>query len=327
MSLLAVTDLHVDIGATPVVSGVSFELERGERLGLIGESGSGKSITALALIGLLPETASASGRVELDGLDLLTAGERRRCAIRGDRVGMIFQEPQTALNPVMRIGRQVAEVVSVHRGGSRRSALVRALELLQRVELSDPGRVARAYPHELSGGQRQRVMVAMAIACSPSLVLAAEPTTALDVTVQAQVLRLLGRLVAEEGSALMLISHDLAVVSGMCDRIMVMYGGTIVEQGPTAAVLAEPRHPYTLGLLATSSAMSVNADGGGELPAIPGSVPPPGGFPSGCVFRSRCARATARCTTSPPLEGAPHAFACWHPVDADALARTGGGGR
>jgi len=325
MSLLSVTDLHVRIGEIPVVSGLSFVLERGGRLGLIGESGSGKSMAALALIGLLPDVASASGRIEFDGQELIGLSERRRCALRGDRVGMIFQEPMTALNPVMRVGNQVAEVVRVHRGGSRRSTLARALELLQRVEFPDPERIARAYPHELSGGQRQRIMVAMAVACSPSLVLADEPTTALDVTVQAQMLRLLARLVAEEESALILISHDLAVVSGMCDRIMVMYGGKIVERGPTASVLEAPRHPYTLGLLATSSAMSVSADGGAVLPTIPGSVPALGRFPAGCVFRSRCPRATAKCRTEPPLAGEPHGFACWHPVDTGALAQTIGG--
>jgi peptide/nickel transport system ATP-binding protein len=325
MSLLSVTDLHVRIGEIPVVSGLSFVLERGGRLGLIGESGSGKSMAALALIGLLPDVASASGRIEFDGQELIGLSERRRCALRGDRVGMIFQEPMTALNPVMRVGNQVAEVVRVHRGGSRRSTLARALELLQRVEFPDPERIARAYPHELSGGQRQRIMVAMAVACSPSLVLADEPTTALDVTVQAQMLRLLARLVAEEESALILISHDLAVVSGMCDRIMVMYGGKIVERGPTASVLEAPRHPYTLGLLATSSAMSVSADGGAVLPTIPGSVPALGRFPAGCVFRSRCSRATGKCRTEPPLTGELHGFACWHPVDTGALAQTVGG--
>jgi oligopeptide/dipeptide ABC transporter ATP-binding protein len=313
VTLLQVDGLTVRIGGAEVVGDVSFALERGERLGLIGESGSGKSMTALALIGLLPEEASVEGRVVLDGDDLVAMSEGRRCDLRGDRIGMIFQEPMTALNPVMRVGNQVAEVVRRHRGGSRRSTRERALELLRRVEFAE--RIARAYPHELSGGQRQRVMVAMAIACSPALVLADEPTTALDVTVQAQVLELLARLVAEEDAALVLISHDLAVVSGMCDRLLVMYGGRIVESGPTDDVLERPRHPYTVGLLATSTAMAEGGRRGRTLPTIRGSVPGLGRFPEGCVFRSRCERATDRCRTMPPLEGAGHAFACWHPVE------------
>ncbi|HEX7084528.1 MAG TPA: ABC transporter ATP-binding protein [Gaiellaceae bacterium] len=324
MTLLAVEDLTVRFGDAAVVADVSFELERAGRLGLIGESGSGKSMTALALIGLLPEEVTVSGRVLFDGHDVISMSEARRCALRGDRIGMIFQEPMTALNPVMRVGNQVAEVVRLHRGGSRRSSHERALELLERVEFRDPPRIARSYPHELSGGQRQRIMVAMAVACSPALVLADEPTTALDVTVQAQMLRLLGRLVSEEGAALVLISHDLAVVSSTCDRLLVMYGGRIVERGPTATVLERPRHPYTAGLLATSSAVSEGAARGPELPTIRGSVPAAGRFPAGCVFRSRCDRATDECKTMPPLEGDEHAFACWHPIEQPAAASVGG---
>jgi len=315
VTLLQVDGLTVRFGRAEVVGDVSFALERGERIGLIGESGSGKSMTALALIGLLPDDATTEGRALLDGDDLLTMSESKRCDLRGDRVGMIFQEPMTALNPVMRVGNQVAEVVRRHRGGSKRASWGRALELLARVEFTDPQRIASSYPHELSGGQRQRIMVAMAIACSPALVLADEPTTALDVTVQAQVLELLARLVSEEDAALVLISHDLAVVSGMCDRLLVMYGGRIVESGPTNVVLEQPRHPYTVGLLATSTAMAEGAARGRTLPTIRGSVPGLGQFPAGCVFRSRCERATDRCRTTPPLAGEGHAFACWHPVE------------
>ena len=316
MTLLEVDTLAVELGGAAVVGDVSFRLERGERLGLIGESGSGKSMTALALIGLLTEEAIVSGHVLLDGRDLIGMAEAQLCELRGDRIGMIFQEPMTALNPVMRVGHQVAEVVRQHRGGTRRAARGRALELLGRVEFRDPERIARSYPHELSGGQRQRIILAMAVACSPALVLADEPTTALDVTVQAQMLRLLGRVVSEEGAALMLISHDLAVVSSMCDRLLVMYGGRIVEHGPTAAVLEQPRHPYTAGLLATSSAMSDGTVAHGQpLPTIRGSVPGLGRFPDGCVFRSRCGRATDACRVRPPLDGGTHAFACWHPIE------------
>ncbi len=315
MSFLEVDGLSVRLGGAAVLSDVSFTLERGERVGLIGESGSGKSMTALAVIGLLPDHARVQGRILLEGTDLQTIGERRRCAVRGDRIAMVFQEPMTALNPTMRVGRQVEEVIALHQRASRQEATRRALELLHRVEFPDPERVARAYPHQLSGGQRQRIMVAMAVACGPSLILADEPTTALDVTVQAQVLRLLSRLVAEEDAALLLISHDLAVVSSMCERLLVMYGGHLVERGPTAELLSRPSHPYTGGLLATSAALTVELeDQASVLPTIPGSVPALGHFPSGCAFRSRCARADAVCETEPQLGDGERAAACWHPL-------------
>jgi peptide/nickel transport system ATP-binding protein len=268
VTLLSVDGLTVRLGGAACVADVSFTLGRGERVGLIGESGSGKSLTALSVLGLLPEEAAVQGRVEYDGRDLLGLRETELCKLRGDRIGMIFQEPMTALNPTMRVGRQVAEVLRRHRGASKTEADARTLELLERVEFHEPQRIARAYPHELSGGQRQRILVAAAIACSPALVLADEPTTALDVTVQAQVLRLLGRLVAEEDAALLLISHDLAVVSGMCGRLLVMHRGRIVEQGTTAEVLERPQHPYTQGLLATATALD-GAPRGSVLPTIP----------------------------------------------------------
>jgi peptide/nickel transport system ATP-binding protein len=315
MSFLEVEGLSVRLGGAAVLSEVSLTLERGERVGLIGESGSGKSMTALAVIGLLPDHARVQGRILLEGTDLQTIGERRRCAVRGDRIAMVFQEPMTALNPTMRVGRQVEEVIALHQRASRQEATRRALELLHRVEFPDPERVARAYPHQLSGGQRQRIMVAMAVACGPSLILADEPTTALDVTVQAQVLRLLSRLVAEEDAALLLISHDLAVVSSMCERLLVMYGGHLVERGPSAELLSRPSHPYTGGLLATSAALTVELeDQASVLPTIPGSVPALGRFPSGCAFRSRCARADAVCETEPQLGDGERAAACWHPL-------------
>jgi peptide/nickel transport system ATP-binding protein len=261
VSLLEVERLTVDVGGVRAVSDVSFALERGERVGLIGESGSGKSMTALALIGLLPDEARVSGRVVFDGRDLLSMPERERCRLRGDRIGMIFQEPMTALNPTMRVGRQVAEILELHnRPGS-------VGDLLRRVEFRDPERIARSYPHQLSGGQRQRILCAIATACSPALVLADEPTTALDVTVQAQVLTLLERLVAEEDAALLLITHDLAVVAGVCERLLVMFQGELVEQGPAREVLTSPRHPYTKGLLATATALD-GAERGSVLPTI-----------------------------------------------------------
>jgi peptide/nickel transport system ATP-binding protein len=313
-ALLEVTGLSVDLGHVPVLRDVSFTVDAGERVGLIGESGSGKSVTALAVIGLLPEEMSASGEVRFDGGQLLTASERRMSELRGDRVSMVFQEPMSALNPLMRVGKQVSEVFRIHRGLSRAAARARAVELLGRVGLDDPEHQSRAFPHQLSGGQRQRVMLAMAVACGPALVLADEPTTALDVTVQAQVLAVLRQLVDEEESSLLLISHDLAVVSSLCDRLLVMYGGRIVESGATAELLAAPRHPYTVGLVATSSAVSPDrARDGKALPAIPGTVPELGLFPRGCVFSSRCDRADAHCELLPPQTGDDHQVACWHP--------------
>jgi peptide/nickel transport system ATP-binding protein len=328
--VLSVRDLGIRHGDVGLVSGVSFDLAPGERLGVIGESGSGKTLTALAAIGLLPPALAASGRVLIKGQDLYRITERQRCNLRGDAISMIFQEPMTALNPTMRVGRQIEEAIRVHRDVGRAAARARAVELLERVEFTDPGRQARAYPHELSGGQQQRVMLAMAVACDPAVILADEPTTALDVTVQEQVLALMSRLVAEESSALVLISHDLAVVSGMCERIMVMYGGRVVESGSTRQVLTAPRHPYTAALIATSATLTVDSDRSrAVLPVIAGQVPAAGRFPAGCPFRNRCDRATAECSSMPALtstassasasaaasaglEG--HLFACYHPV-------------
>jgi len=315
-ALLEVSGLCVDLGRIPVVSDVSFTVTAGERVGLIGESGSGKSVTALAVIGLLPEGMSARGQVRLEGEPLFGAPERRMSELRGNRVTMVFQEPMSALNPLMRVGRQVAEVLRVHRGMARRAARARVVELFARVGLEEPEQQLRAFPHQLSGGQRQRVMLAMAIACGPAIVLADEPTTALDVTVQAQVLRELRQLVDEEGSSLLLISHDLAVVASLCERLLVMYGGRVVESGATSELLSRPRHPYTAGLVATSAAVSPDHDrAAGPLPVIAGTVPELGSFPSGCVFRGRCDRASEVCQRLPDLAGDDHQVACWHPVN------------
>jgi len=313
--LLQVSGLNVSLGPLPVLHDVSFTVRAGERVGIIGESGSGKSVTALAVIGLLPEEMTADGEVRLDGENLLAASERRLSALRGRRLSMVFQEPMSALNPLMRVGRQVAEVLRVHQGLSRRAARVRAADLLARVGLDQPQQQARAFPHQLSGGQRQRVMLAIAIACGPALILADEPTTALDVTVQARVLALLDDIVAAGRTALVLISHDLAVVAGACERLLVMYGGRVVEAGPTAGLLTAPRHPYTAGLVATSAAVSPDRRRDGRaLPAIGGTVPELGAFGAGCVFRSRCDQATDACGEAPSLVGGAHQFACWHPV-------------
>ncbi len=314
--LLEVDDVRVAAGATPIVRGVSFALAPGERVGLIGESGSGKSLTALAIMGLLPEELTAAGAVRFEGRDLTTLSERQLGAVRGDRLAMVFQEPMTALNPLMRVGRQVAEAFQLHRDLGRNEAQARAEQLLHRVELPDPASTRRAYPHQLSGGQRQRVMLAMALACDPAVLICDEPTTALDVTVQARMLKLIDRLVAEEGSALLFITHDLAVVRGLCERVLVMYGGTIVEEGPTRAVFGRPWHPYTAGLLDASAATTdpSRLDGRGRLPTIAGTVPAAGQFPSGCVFRNRCPRATELCEVEPALAGDEQRAACWHPL-------------
>lgn len=311
---LRVEDLTVRVGLVEAVRSVSFDLEAGTRTGLIGESGSGKTLTALAVLGLLPEGLAATGRVIYGGRDLLALPERELCALRGDRLAMIFQEPMTALDPVTRIGDQVAEPLTLHRGLGRREARRAVARLLERVHVPDPEDKMRAYPHQLSGGQRQRAMIAMAMACSPEVLIADEPTTALDVTVQAQILRLLGELVDEQGSTLLLITHDLPVVASTCGRVLVMYGGTIVESGTVDQVFDRPRHPYTRALLDAIPPLDR------ELPdrhlrAIPGSVPGLGRFPPGCPFRNRCPSADAACETMPPL--APvgdHLAACWHPV-------------
>ena len=317
--VLSVQGLSVATRSTPLVQDVSFDLAAGERVGVIGESGSGKSLTALAVLGLLPDGVTATGSVRLAGVehDLVGAPERRLAALRGRRIAMVFQEPMTALNPVMRVGRQVAEGMLLH--GTQpdaRAARRAAVELLAKVRLPDPGQAARAYPHQLSGGQRQRVVLAMALANDPDVLLCDEPTTALDVTVQAQVLELVLAGIAERDAALLFISHDLAVVATVCERLLVMYGGRVVETGTVEQVLTRPRHRYTQGLVAASDLEAA----GPRLPSIPGTVPQAGRFPDGCVFRNRCPAATGRCSTRPPWTGTGAAgYACWHPA--------GGGGR
>jgi oligopeptide/dipeptide ABC transporter ATP-binding protein len=316
MSLLALENVGVSSGPLELVSNVSFTVSAGERVGIIGESGSGKSLTALAVAGLLGEGLTTSGRITFDGHELVGASERELSALRGNRIAMIFQEPMTALTPTKRIGVQVGETLRIHRGLDRRAAYAAAVELLGRVEFPDPQRYAQMYPHELSGGQRQRVMIAIAIAGDPDLILADEPTTALDVTVQQKILTLLARIVREEGCALVLIAHDLAVVSTVCDRVVTMYGGRVVETGSVDDILTQPRHPYTAALLATSSAIAVDVESiGMVLPSIPGSVPSAGHFPTGCPFRDRCPEATSTCHESPVMETeGDHRVACWHPI-------------
>ncbi|MGI9147507.1 MAG: ABC transporter ATP-binding protein [Chloroflexota bacterium] len=315
---LVVEDLTVRVGAVEAVHGLSFALEAGQRTGLIGESGSGKTLTALAIMGLLPDGLSASGRVFLKGenRDLLAMSERELCQIRGDRLAMIFQEPLTALNPVMKIGEQVAEPLRLHRHMRASEARAAAQHALERAKLPEAAAKMHAYPHQLSGGQRQRAMIAMATACSPEFLIADEPTTALDVTVQAQILDLLVGLVEEGGSSLLLITHDLPVVANVCQQVVVLYGGRIVEQGPIDDVFSEPRHPYTRALLDAIPPLDEDVPSR-KLRAIPGSVPGLGEFPPGCPFRNRCPRADETCAHMPPLVGDMpdgHSAACWHPL-------------
>ncbi|MFD2262450.1 ABC transporter ATP-binding protein [Lacibacterium aquatile] len=290
--------LPVPGGRAAILEGIDFTLEAGGSLGIVGESGSGKSMLALALMGLLPEGAQTKGQIFLDGENLLTLPESEMCRRRGKSLAMIFQEPMTSLNPTMSVGDQVAEAVRWHEASGYAAARARALDLLTRVGLPQPERRIDSYPHELSGGQRQRVGIAIALACRPKLLIADEPTTALDVTVQAQILRLLKQLAAEDGMALILISHDLGVVAQMAQRTMVLYAGATVEAGSTAALFKRPLHPYTRGLL---GAMPRHLGLGGRLATIPGRVPSPNERPSGCRFRDRCELAEPECADAAPL--------------------------
>jgi peptide/nickel transport system ATP-binding protein len=325
LALLEVEHLHVKLqthrGAALAVRDVSFSLDRGETLGLVGESGCGKSITAMALMGLLPENAETSGSIRLDGNELTAKGEREMCGIRGKRIGMIFQEPMTALNPVHSIGRQVAEPLRLHRAMSADAARREAIALLDRVGIPDAARRIDAYPHQFSGGQRQRITIAMALACGPELLIADEPTTALDVTIQRQILELIRDLVAERGMALILISHDLGVIAQNVARTMVMYGGAVVEGGPTAAVFAQPMHPYTLGLFGARPGL--RSAKGQRLTTIAGTVPELIDLPAGCPFAGRCSFAVPECNDALPAPvaiGPGHEARCIR-LDAVAASR------
>ena len=310
-----VHDLVVRAPPLAAVRGVSFAVPTRGRLGLVGESGSGKTLTALAMMGLLPAGLEAEGRILHDGVDLMTLSDKGLSRRRGRTLSMVFQDPLSALNPVQRVGEQIASVVRRHTGAGRRAAAEQTVELARQMKLPLPEEIVRAYPHQLSGGQQQRLMIAMALACYPQLIIADEPTTALDVTVQKEVLRLLDDAVSERGSALLLITHDLPVVAAMCDTVAVMYGGSLVEIGPTIEVFRGPRHPYTKGLLDSQPYIDeIAADPGFRLRAIPGAVPPLHAMPTGCAFRPRCALASGRCAERPPLEGAGRRAACWHPI-------------
>ena len=303
MPLLEVNNLRVELrtqrGPAEAVRGVSFTLERGETMGIVGESGCGKSITVQSLMGLLPPSARVTGSIRFDGTELVGLDERAMCGIRGNRIGMIFQEPMTALNPVHTIATQVGEPLRLHRGLTRAAARKQVLALLERVGIPDAATRLDSYPHQFSGGQRQRIGIAMALACGPDLLIADEPTTALDVTIQKQILDLIQGLVAERGMALILISHDLGVIAQNVSKMLVMYGGSVVESGPTAAVFAERAHPYTRGLFAARPALG--APRGARLATIQGSVPELVDLPSGCPFAGRCSFTADACYgTRPP---------------------------
>jgi peptide/nickel transport system ATP-binding protein len=306
--LLSVRDLRVSLqtshGHVEALRGVNFEMQRGDTLGLIGESGCGKSLTALAVMGLLPERANVMGSIALNGTDLTQLSEAAMCQMRGARMAMIFQEPMTALNPLHPIWKQIAEPLQLHQGMDLTAAKARALELLERVQLPRAKERLEAYPHQLSGGQRQRVMISIALACQPDILIADEPTTALDVTVQKEVLNLIRQLVAEDGMGLLLISHDLGLMRDQVQRVMVMYGGAVVESANTEALFEHRAHPYTQGLFAARPQLGLKR--GTRLQTIPGNVPEIFNWPQGCAFADRCPHVEAKCRQSlPPLERMP----------------------
>ena len=306
-TILRVNDLKTwfdtESGVVRAVDGVSFEVEAGRTLGIVGESGCGKSMTAYSILGLVPQPPGriAGGEVFFEDRNLLKLSPRQIRAIRGNDIAMIFQEPMTSLNPVFTVGEQIAEAVRLHRGADRKDAWRRAVELLDLVDIPLPEERADSYPHELSGGMRQRAMIAMAISCDPKLLIADEPTTALDVTIQAQILDVLRRLQEERGMGLMLITHDLGIVAEMAHEVLVMYAGQVVERADVKTLFGSPRHPYTRGLLASVPTMSSGTE---ELSTIEGTVPDPVGFPAGCRFAPRCDFAVEACGRPQALEDA-----------------------
>ena len=326
MSLLSLRDLKVGMPGVPkaitIIDGIDLALEAGKVLGLVGESGCGKSMTALAIMGLLPRAARAEGQIVLAGRDLLSVPESELCRIRGKAIGMIFQEPLTALNPVKPIGAQIAESIRLHLGLSRAESARRTRRLLDRVGLPAPRFSPQLYPHQLSGGQRQRVVIAIALACGPQLLIADEPTTALDVVVQAQILDLLLDIVSEQRMGLLLITHDLGVVAECADRIAVMYSGRIVEYGTVAQVFERRAHPYTEGLLRAMPQFDLESTGKTHLATIPGIVPAPTERPAGCVFSNRCKYHQPRCAEHPPVLASiasQHSAACYYPLGSNPL--------
>ncbi len=295
------TSFFTDDGIIPAVDHVSFHINKGEILGVVGESGCGKSVTSLSIMGLVPNPPGKiiSGEILLNGEDLTKLPEKRMRQIRGNDVAMIFQEPMTSLNPVYTIGNQLVEAIRLHQKMDKKQARNRAIEIMKHVGLPRAEELIDDYPHQLSGGMRQRVMIAMAMVCEPKLLIADEPTTALDVTIQAQILRLMKKLNENDQTAIMLITHDLGVVAEVCERVVVMYAGKIVEEGDVESIYEHPKHPYTIGLIKSVPDVHMKID---KLYSIPGNVPKPGSIKQGCAFAARCEFATNRCfTETPPL--------------------------
>lgn len=323
--MLSIRDLTIHIGPDQIVSIDQLDIGRGTRLGLVGESGSGKTMTAMSIVGLQHRACRVAGSVRFEGRELLGRGDKELARIRGAEIGMIFQDPLRALNPTMRVGKQIGEVIRLHSRTARAHVRERVLELMAQVRLPDPGRLARCYPHQLSGGQQQRVLIAMAIAYDPMLLIADEPTTALDVTVQKEILDLLVRLSVEKEMAILFVSHDLGVVKAVSDQVAVLYSGQLVEVGPSDQVIEDPRHRYTEALIEANPGLISAEENddvvGRPLRAIAGSVPAPNTAPSGCPFRNRCTHVTDACAVVPPATrlGPERRFTCWNPsIDAKA---------
>ncbi|MFF5199464.1 ABC transporter ATP-binding protein [Micromonospora parva] len=320
--VLEIRDLSVsfptETGTVSAVDGVSLDLAPGEIVGMVGESGCGKSVTAMSIAGLLPGSARVTGSVRLDGTQLIGAREAALRRVRGREIAYIFQEPMTSLNPVLTVGRQIGEVLQVHERMSRRAARARAVELLTLVGIPSAALRVDTYPHQLSGGMRQRVMIAMAVACGPKVLVADEPTTALDVTVQAGILQVLRDLRDQLGTSVLIITHDLGVIADIADRVVVMYAGRVAERAPVDDLFAHPRHRYTAGLLSASPQPGRHA-GTDRLTEIPGLVPVLASQPDACTFADRCPAADERCrAAAPPLAGVggtDHVAACWHPCE------------
>jgi peptide/nickel transport system ATP-binding protein/oligopeptide transport system ATP-binding protein len=308
-----VTAFKTERGTIRAVDGISFTIGKGQTVGLVGESGCGKSVTSLSCLRLVqsPPGFIESGKISFAGRDILALSEAEMRKVRGNKISMIFQEPMTSLNPVFTIGDQISEVFKIHQGMNKKEARAQAIEMLKLVRIPAPDKRVDEYPHQLSGGMRQRVMIAMALACRPELLIADEPTTALDVTIQAQILDLMAKLQTELNMAILLITHDLGVVAEVCDYVIVMYAGKIAEQGPVAEIFREPKHPYTVGLMNSIPRLGHKSE---YLPTIEGQVPSLANLPRGCRFQARCPHAFDKCrVTEPTLKdvGPDHKAACW----------------